>query len=105
MTATQLQDEGQGRYRVRGDLSFDTVPDLWEQSKRVFAGAADNGLLIDLGGVRYFDSAGLALLVAWKRVAQSRTQSFTLTQVPSKLIELAKANNLLALFGLESVPA
>lgn len=105
MTETRLEDEGQGRYRVSGDMSFNTVPDLWEQSKRAFADTGENNLLVDLSAVRHFDSAGLALLVAWKRGAKHRTQSLTLTQVPSKLIDLAKANNLVTLFGLGSTPA
>jgi anti-anti-sigma factor len=104
MNVAQLETEGQGRYRIHGDMSFDTVPDLWEQSERVFADPSEDELFIDLSDVGHFDSAGLALLVAWKRRAQRRTQSFTLTQVPSKLIELAKANHLVALFGLQSVP-
>ncbi len=103
MTDVHLDDEGEGRYRIRGDMSFNTVPYLWQQSKRVFAGTGQNGLQINLGDVQAFDSAGLALLVAWKRWAQRHTQSFTLTQVPPKLIELAKANNLASLFGVDSV--
>lgn len=103
MTVIHLDDEGEGRYRVCGDLSFDTVPDLWKRSKRVFTSTGQKGLQIDLGGVQAFDSAGLALLVAWKRWAKHHTRSFTLTQVSPKMIELAKANNLGTLFGLDSV--
>jgi phospholipid transport system transporter-binding protein len=105
MTGIFKDDQAAGRYLVRGDMSFDTVSDLWQRSQLIFANAGHKALQIDLGGVQTFDSAGLALLVAWKRYAQSRTQSFTLIRVPHKLLEMAKANNLAALLGLDTLQA
>ena len=103
MTAIMPDGKEAGRYRVRGDMSFETVSGLWEQSQRLFANAGRNGLQIDLGDVQVLDSSGIALLIAWKQYAQNHAQPFTLTHVPLKLVKLVKVNNLAKLFDLNSV--
>ena len=103
MTAIISEDEEAGRYCVRGDMSFDTVPDLWQQSQQLFVIDGHNGLQIDLGGVQSFDSSGLALLIAWKRYAQNRTQPLTLVQVPQDLLALVRAHKVAILLGLNPV--
>lgn len=74
-----------GEYRVQGDLTFDTVGALLDDSLRQLRAAASAGgdgdgdsaasfaptlaprLTIDLAGVGRSDSAGVALLVEWLR--------------------------------------
>lgn len=79
---------GGGRYRVSGELGFETVPAIWEQSSGLLD--ADGDPVIDLGAVTQVDSAGLALVIEWLRLARSRGKSIRLVAVPEGLKSLAK---------------
>ena len=85
---------GDGRLGIRGDLSFASVPDLWQQSKRLFTIIDQDHLELDLTEIRKVDSAGLALLVAWARWAHIQTKSLRFHNIPAQLQTLARANNL-----------
>jgi phospholipid transport system transporter-binding protein len=85
---------------VRGELTFASVPDLWQQSKRLFTTIKQDHLELDLKEVCKVDSAGLALLVAWTRWAHSQTKSLHFQNIPPQLQALARANNLNALLDL-----
>lgn len=83
-------------------MSFATVPSLWEQSQRRFVTQAGQGLELDLGGVQLFDSAGLALLVAWIRWARRHSVPIRFIDMPTKLKAVVSASHLENLFGLSS---
>lgn len=102
MTASYLEAAGEGRFGVSGEMSFTSVSGLWEQSQRTLMVAKTDNLEIDLAGVEGFDSAGLALLVAWIRWAHQRSKIIQFTHLPAKLDELARANRLDRLFDLDS---
>jgi phospholipid transport system transporter-binding protein len=95
-----LTSAGGGRLGIRGALTFASVPDLWQQSKRLFTTIDQAHLELDLKEVCKVDSAGLALLVAWARWAHSQTKSLHFHNIPPQLQALARANNLNALLGL-----
>lgn len=102
MTACHLYAAGEGRFRVSGEMSFTSVPGLWEQSRRTLEAAKTDSLEIDLAGVEAFDSAGLALLVAWIRWAHQCSKIIQFVHMPAKLGKLARANRLDRLFDLDS---
>lgn len=54
---------------------------------RISAGEAR----IDLSGLRAFDSSALAVLLAWRRTAESRRQTLSFSGVPAGLLSLARA--------------
>ncbi len=87
MTAS-FESVGEGRYRVSGDLGFETVPAVWRQSQVALADSSQ--AVIDLGGVAQVDSAGLALVVEWLRWARSKGKSLSFTTVPTSLMALAR---------------
>jgi phospholipid transport system transporter-binding protein len=91
-----------GRLGIRGELSFASVPGLWQQSKRLFTTIEHGHLDLDLKEVCKVDSAGLALLVAWTRWAHSQTKALRFHNIPPQLQALAQANNLNALLDLDS---
>jgi anti-anti-sigma factor len=70
MSAASLEGRGGGRYSLRGDLDFETVPLLWARSREAFG--AEPPIEIDLSGVTHAGSAGLALLLAWRRATLAR---------------------------------
>jgi phospholipid transport system transporter-binding protein len=101
MTTARLETRGDGRFAIAGDLSFATVPVLWNQSQQPFATAAD-AIDIDLATAGRADSAGLALLVAWTRWARESDKSIRFLNAPAQIIKLAEVNNLDGLLALEA---
>lgn len=101
MARVRLQTMGRGVVGVTGEMSFTTVPDLWDQSRRIFPMIEGDDLEIDLTDVSRTDSAGLALLVAWTRWAKSRSKSLRFIHVRPAIKALSKANQLDRLLKLE----
>ncbi len=79
---------GEGRYVLRGEIVLSSVPALLETSERVFADQPP--LDIDLSAVTRADSAGLALLLEWMRVARAAGRQIRFHQVPERLAEMAR---------------
>ncbi len=94
MTPQLLRDLDH-QYRLLGDVTFATVPQLYEQAQLDFGGGSS--LEVDLAGVRRSDSAGLALLLEWARLGRRQGCDIVFKHVPEQL------NSLIAVSGLESV--
>ncbi len=99
--------EGRNRFRVEGDLTFETVPELWREAGPAFAQISGEVLTVDLGPVGRVDSAALALLVAWVRWARQRDVRLHLVRAPRTLVALARAAGLTRLLeiGGERTPS
>jgi phospholipid transport system transporter-binding protein len=84
-----------GRYRIRGPVTLDTVKPLLEDGTHRFD-AAD--VRVDLSGVTSADSSAVALLLAWMRAAARRGHRIryeNLTENLKSLIELYELEELL----------
>ena len=73
---------------MAGDLTLATAESLWRQLR-------DSGLMhgtrtVDLGQVRESDSAGLALLVAWRAGCLAGGGDLHVTSLPERLAALAR---------------
>ena len=101
MKQAQLKTLGRSVLSVVGEMSFTTVPDLWEQSRQKFPKIKDEHLEIDLHAVSRADSAGIALLVAWTRWARSQSKSLRFMHVAPRIQALADANQLNRVLPLE----
>lgn len=88
-----FEETAPGRISVRGDLTFATVTALWKASRRLLTSAPET-ITIDLAGIRRADSAGLALLVEWLRLARRQNKRLTLINLPSQLLTMAKTYDL-----------
>lgn len=84
----EFEDRGEGRFAVRGDLSFQTVVGALEESRELFSSYAT--LEIDLGEVRRADSAGLALLLEWVNWARNSAREIRFHRVPAQIISIAQ---------------
>ncbi|MBL8265858.1 lipid asymmetry maintenance protein MlaB [Steroidobacter sp.] len=84
----KLEALGNGRFKVYGALNAETVTDLLKRSEAEFRGAA--ALDIDLANVPEGDSAGLALLIEWLRLAQQNKQTIHFNNVPAQIAALAR---------------
>lgn len=76
---------------LTGDLSFETVPAVLTQTER-FAARADlpDRLTIDFAAVTGVDSAAVALLLEWRRLAAARGKALEFANLPANLLALAE---------------
>ena len=89
-----------GRFRVTGDLTFSSVPQIWKQARKSLLDVREESLEIDIGAAQRFDSGGLALLVAWSRWAHCNKKDLVfrnVTEKAKKLIEINKLKDVLNL--------
>jgi phospholipid transport system transporter-binding protein len=93
MNTPTLTPEGDGRYRLEGELNMQTVPDLLRRANLDLPGTTDI-INIDLAGVSRADSAGLALLLDWLRLAEQHQRRLTLSNLPTQLLEIARVSGL-----------
>ena len=87
-----------GRFSVSGDLTFASVPMIWEKARKVLLDVYEENVEIDIGSAQNFDSSGLALLVAWSRWAHCNNKTLTfinVTKKANKLIEINKLQDVL----------
>ncbi len=83
----ELTERGAGRCALAGALTIETVPWLWHE-------LTTGGLLVaaneaDLSGLGESDSAGLALLVAWRASRRQAGGDLNFTGPPERLQLLA----------------
>lgn len=97
MSTASFDSTGPGRFRVIGPMTFATVTELLKQSAGRF-GQAER-MEADLGQVGDSDSAGLALLIEWKRLAREKGSSITFTNTPPQLMALARISEVDELIG------
>ncbi|WP_116808535.1 STAS domain-containing protein [Steroidobacter cummioxidans] len=84
----KLEALGNGRFKVFGALNADTATDLLKRSDEAFKGGT--ALEIDLANVPEGDSAGLALMIEWLRLAKQRQQTIHFKNVPEQIAALAR---------------
>ncbi|CAI8859262.1 MULTISPECIES: STAS domain-containing protein [Methylococcus] len=85
-----LREEAPGRYAVRGELTFTTAPAALKETLPLFR--TRNGVAIDLRGVERADSAGIALLIEWVRLARKRGVSLRLENMPAQVENLVRVS-------------
>lgn len=95
MTATAIDRDSAGHIRVRGDLSFSTAPELVEILAHDFA--PGQTITLDLGAVQRADTAGLALLIEWRRQARRRQCTLNFTRLPQQLQAIATVSGVMEL--------
>lgn len=75
---------------VSGDLDFSTANEALEAVGEVIR--THELTDIDLSGVNFTNSAGLALMVDWLSVARSSSHSVTFSHIPDSLHQLAEVS-------------
>ncbi|PCI68418.1 MAG: anti-sigma-factor [Piscirickettsiaceae bacterium] len=92
MNSTNITRSNAGVITVSGELVFDKVVALLKISNQYFDGSST--LLFNLHGVVKTDSAGLALLVEWTRLAFQKGQAINFCDVPKQLLDIARVSGL-----------
>ena len=92
MTGEVFEIGGDGTVRISGPLTFDTVEEVRAAARARIGpdGWRGEGLTFDLAGVGPADSAGLALLVDWRRTAHREGVRIHFRGTPPALRAIAR---------------
>jgi phospholipid transport system transporter-binding protein len=88
MSDFSLEDLGDGRFAVKGEMNFATAEKILRESEGPFE--EHTQLEIDLSGVTDSDSAGLALLLEWVTWANHSVREIRFTGVPKTILAIAR---------------
>jgi len=88
MADFELEDQGEGCFSLRGEMTFDTAERILRQSEAPFE--QHTQLEIDLSGVTASDSAGLALLLEWVTWANHTVREVRFTDLPERVMAIAR---------------
>ena len=91
MAADAIDVAADGAVRVSGPLTFETVEEVRAAARDKLAALRRRGeaVTVDLGSVEKADSAGLALLVGWRRAAEREGGRIHFRGTPSALRAIA----------------
>lgn len=83
-----LEDLGEGRFALTGEMSFETAEQILQASEKPFD--EHTQLEIDLSGVTLSDSAGLALLLEWVTWANHTVREIRFSDMPERVLAIAR---------------
>jgi anti-sigma B factor antagonist len=86
--------------RVSGEITFSTSPDLRTRLMAAIDGGAKK-VVINLSGVGYVDSSGMATLVELLQKIKSLEGDLKLAEAPDKIIEILDMVRLKDIFDFE----
>ncbi len=99
MTTNGTHVTDDGVVEVSGSLTFDTVPDILEGATD-WLGSNHASIRVDLKAVSRADSAGLALLLEWLRLARSAKRELEFVNIPEQVRDLIHVSGLMQAFQL-----
>ncbi|EQD70518.1 Sulfate transporter/antisigma-factor antagonist STAS [mine drainage metagenome] len=85
-----------GNLILEGRITFDTVMDLYRETRTRLSVAQ----AVNLRSVTFMDSAGVALLVEWKRLASLDHRGLLFLNLPDQAKAIAGLSNALGILGL-----
>ena len=97
MSDYALEDAGNGRFRLTGNMTFATAEAILRESEDLFE--EHTRIEVDLSGVTRADSAGLALLLEWINWAIQTVREIRYLEVPDRVIAIAKTTEVEALLA------
>lgn len=88
MSEFVLEDLGEGRFALRGDMNFETAEHILRDSEKPFE--EHTQIRVDLSGVGDADSAGLALLLEWITWANHTVREIRFDKIPERILAIAR---------------
>lgn len=88
MSDFELSDLGDGRFALKGEMSFVTAERILHVSEKPFE--RHTLIEVDLSGVQKSDSAGLALLLEWITWANHTVREIRFIKMPERVLAIAK---------------
>lgn len=89
-------------FEIEGDLTFATIDK--NTAKIMNKLLTPHDITIDLRKVNAVDSAGLALIIEWLKIARSRNITLHFINVPKQLLALARLSGFEFLFQSNQQP-
>ena len=86
--------------RVKGEMCFDTVARPIGHFETLLQDIAEP--VITLKAVTRADSAGVALLIEWQRIARRHQQTLVFADVPTQILALARVSGVDELLSLNT---
>jgi phospholipid transport system transporter-binding protein len=102
-TKPQVVIEAPGRLVVSSPLTFKTARRVYEAGLKCISRDGSPLIVVDFAGVPNADSAGLAVLIEWRRRAWLRGQRLNFANLPTQVSAIAKLSEVSEL--LEDVAA
>ena len=90
-----------GRCAVDGPLTIANAAQLAEEGRRMFVA---EHVVVDLEGVTEVDSAGVSLLLEWRRAASGANRRIEFIHLPANLRSLAVLYGVADLLGEAKTP-
>ena len=88
MSEPNIQVSAEGLVKIEGILDFNTVKSLKNQTIGLFKGASE--IQFDLSAVSQSNSAALALMLEWLKIAEKNQVSLSFSNFPEHLRQLAR---------------
>lgn len=88
----EVKDSAEASIHIVGDLGFTTVPVAYEKTRDCFA--EHRKVIVDLEKVGRSDSAALALVLEWQRLAKEAGAELILQNIPPMLHNIARVSEL-----------
>ena len=99
MKSAELLKIEDGRFSVTGDLNFKTVSDLFMNSTEMFTDGST--VEIDLARVGRVDSAGLALLIEWMKIAHLKNIRIRFRNLSEQMYAIARTSELDGILSID----
>ncbi len=90
--ATITAQDG-GLYLIHGEMSFSSVNQLLIDSQACFK--SSSMVVFDLAGVQQADSAGVALLVEWFKLAKQQQKPLQFLNIPLQMRAIVEVSDLI----------
>ena len=88
MNRAKIVNRDGGGFSVTGPVVMNNAGELLETSRKLFNN--NSSMIVDLAGVTVVDSAALALLIEWLRIARRDNCRIRVNGIPEKLMAIAK---------------
>ena len=88
MADYELEDLGDGKFALKGEMTFATAERILRGSEQPFE--AHTRIEVDLSGITKSDSAGLALLLEWITWANHTVREIRFRAIPERIHAIAK---------------
>lgn len=83
-----------GNFYLQGELTFSSINKKTVNAFSVQIPDAAEKIILDLKQVTNFDSAGLALLIEWIKLAENRNIKILFVNIPDQLLAIAQLGGL-----------
>jgi phospholipid transport system transporter-binding protein len=100
MSQPDLEKINGQHYALSGELTMKNVPKVALKTASVI-GAMNGEVSVDLSGITRADSAGLALLIDWLRIARRAKVSLRFEKLPEQLTQIAEVCDLHSILPIE----